>query len=111
VRAYGGLHAIIHPEVPRVANVGFFIEGVYHPGDSFDVPTDAVVETLFVPISAPWLKVAESIEFVRAVAPRRAYALHDSLLSEAGYAVTDANMTRLSRCDYSRLPAGETVRI
>jgi L-ascorbate metabolism protein UlaG (beta-lactamase superfamily) len=111
VRAYGGLHAMIHPDVPRVANVGFFIEGMYDPGDSFDVPEDADVDTLFVPISAPWLKVAESIEFVRAVAPRRAFALHDSLLSEAGYKVTDANMARLSRCDYSRLAAGETVQI
>jgi L-ascorbate metabolism protein UlaG (beta-lactamase superfamily) len=111
VRAYGGLHAMIHPDVPRVANVGFFIEGVYHPGDSFDVPTDAAVEVLFVPISAPWLKIAESVEFVRAVGPRRAYALHDSLLSEAGYSLTDANMARLSKCDYARLVAGETVRL
>ena len=57
VRTYGGLHAMIHPEFPRVANLGFFIEGVYHPGDSFDIPTDAEVSTLFVPVSGPWLKV------------------------------------------------------
>ena len=80
VRAYGGLHAMVHPEVPRVANVGFFLEGeggaggLYHPGDSFDVPTDADVETLFVPVSGPFLKVAEAIEFVRAIKPRRAFA-------------------------------------
>ena len=61
-----------------MANLGFFVEGVYHPGDSFDVPTDAEVETLFVPVSGPWLKLSESVEFIRAVAPRRAYALHDT---------------------------------
>ena len=50
---------------------------VYHPGDSFDVPEGATVDTLFVPISGPWLKTAESMDFVRAVAPRQAFAIHD----------------------------------
>jgi L-ascorbate metabolism protein UlaG (beta-lactamase superfamily) len=110
IRAYGGLHAEIHPDVPRVANLGFLVEEtVYHPGDSFDVPAGANVETLFVPISAPWLKISEAVDFVRAVAPRRAYALHDCLLSDAGFQVTDGNMARLSGCDYARLAAGESV--
>lgn len=110
IRAYGGLHAEIHRDIPRVVNLGFLVEErVYHPGDSFDVPSGAQVETLFVPISAPWLKLSEAVDFVRAVAPRRAYALHDCLLSDAGYKVTDHNMANLSGCDYARLAAGETV--
>jgi L-ascorbate metabolism protein UlaG (beta-lactamase superfamily) len=110
VRAYGGLHAEIHPEVPRVANLGFLVEdSLYHPGDSFDVPEGATVETLFVPISAPWLKLSESVEFVRAVGPRRAYALHDCLLSNAGYQVTDGMMGRLTKCDYARLEPGSSI--
>lgn len=110
VRGYGGLHAQIHPDVPRVANLGFLVEdSVYHPGDSFDVPAGAQVETLFVPISGPWLKLAESVDFIRAVAPRRAYALHDHLLSEAGGKVHDANLARLAGCDYQRLIPGTTV--
>jgi len=110
VRAYGGWHAVIHPFVQRVANLGFLVEdSVYHPGDSFDVPEGAQVDTLFVPISGPWLKLSESVDFVRMVAPRRAYALHDFLLSEVGLKVTDANMSRLSGCDYARLAAGTTI--
>jgi L-ascorbate metabolism protein UlaG (beta-lactamase superfamily) len=115
VRAYGGLHAEIHPEIPRVSNLGYFIEGeggsggVYHPGDSFDVPTDAEVETLFVPVSGPWLKLAEAIEFVRSVAPRRAYALHDGLYNEIGHQISDRHLTNLSRCEYARLSAGQAV--
>jgi L-ascorbate metabolism protein UlaG (beta-lactamase superfamily) len=111
VRTYGGLHALIHPELPRVANLGFFIEGVYHPGDSFDVPTDADVHTLFVPVSGPWLKLAESVEFVRQVAPGRAYALHDGLLNDAGHRVYDSNLSRLAGCDYARLGTGESVAL
>jgi L-ascorbate metabolism protein UlaG (beta-lactamase superfamily) len=112
VRAYGGWHAQIHPDIPRVANLGFLIEeSVYHPGDSFDVPAAAPVETLFVPISGPWLKLAESVDFVRAVAPRRAYALHDCLLSEIGGKVYDGALVRLAGCDYHRLAPGSTVEV
>ena len=62
-----------------------------------------------MPVSAPWLKLSESVEFVRAVAPRRAFALHDALLSDAGGTVTDANMSKLARCDYDRLAPGTSV--
>jgi L-ascorbate metabolism protein UlaG (beta-lactamase superfamily) len=110
VKAYGGLHAEIHPEVPRVPNLGFLInDEVYHPGDSFDVPDDVQIDTLFVPVSAPWLKLSDAVAFVRAVAPRRAFALHDSLLSDAGHTITDANMSQLSRCEYARLDPGTRI--
>ena len=115
VRTYGGLHAMIHPDLPRVANVGFFVEGeggaggVYHPGDSFDVPTDADVDTVFVPVSGPWLKLAEAVEFVRAIKPRRAFALHDALLSDVGNQVVTSGMSRLAGCDYARLTPGATA--
>jgi len=115
IRAYGGLHAIIHPEIPRVANVAFFVEGdgdaggVYHPGDSFDVPSDAVVDTLFVPVAAPWLKIAEAIEFVRQVKPRRAYNLHDALYTEVANEVVTGALQRMSGCSYERLLPGTSV--
>jgi hypothetical protein len=112
VRAYGGWHAEIHPDVPRVPNLGYLVNDVlYHPGDSFDLPDNATVDTLFVPVSGPWLKISESVEFVRAVAPRRAYALHDGLLNEAGFKVTDANMAKLARTEYARLASGDAVTV
>lgn len=113
IRAYGGLHAEIHPDIPRVANLGFLISdggiSVYHPGDSFDVPEGAEVDTLFVPISAPWLKASESIDFVRAVRPRRAYALHDGLLNEAGARLVDGLLGRMAGTDYGHLTPGATI--
>ena len=110
VRAHGGLHAEIHRDIPRVVNLGFLVgERVYHPGDSFDVPPDAEIDTLFVPISAPWLKVSESVEFVRAIRPRRAYALHDGLLNDAGLGITNGVMSGLSGCEYARLSTGTVL--
>jgi L-ascorbate metabolism protein UlaG (beta-lactamase superfamily) len=113
VRAYGGQHAVIHPEIPRIANVGYLISdgdtNVYHPGDSFFVPEDGAVETLFVPLNAPWAKLVESIDFVRAVKPRRAYALHDALLTETGAKVYDGHLERLSGTEYAHLAPGTTI--
>jgi L-ascorbate metabolism protein UlaG (beta-lactamase superfamily) len=109
VRAYGSWHAIIHPDLPPVPNLGFEIEGVYHPGDSFEVPQDVRIDTLFVPVTAPWLKVSEAIDFVRAVAPRRAFALHDGVANDNGLKLVDGLFRQLSGTEYSRLVPGETI--
>lgn len=113
VRVGGGAHAVIHADIPRISNVGFLIEdSLYHPGDSVDpadLPAGAEVETLLLPVNAPWLKLAESVDYARAVAPRRAYALHDHLLSPAGSKVYDTNLGKLSGCDYQRLEPGTGV--
>jgi L-ascorbate metabolism protein UlaG (beta-lactamase superfamily) len=112
VQAFGGLHAVIHPEIPRVPNLGFLIdESLYHPGDSFDVPGDVEVEVLFVPVSGPWLKVAESIDFVRAVRPRRVYALHDCLDNERSAGLVDHHLSARSGCPYERLTPGSTISV
>ncbi|HEX6872963.1 MAG TPA: MBL fold metallo-hydrolase [Micromonosporaceae bacterium] len=110
VRTYGGWHAEIHPDIPSVPNLGYLVDDLlYHPGDSFDVPPEVTVDTLFVPISAPWLKSSESIEFVRAVAPRRAFALHDGLLNDVGLTIVDGLLQRLIGPAYQRLATGAAV--
>ncbi|HEX6498357.1 MAG TPA: MBL fold metallo-hydrolase [Micromonosporaceae bacterium] len=110
VQAFGGWHAVIHPDVPRVVNLGFLIGSVYHPGDSFDVP-DGHVDTLFVPISAPWLKLAEAIDFVRAVRPRQAFGLHDALLNDNGIQLTSRLMSQLTGTEYRRLTPGSSIEL
>jgi L-ascorbate metabolism protein UlaG (beta-lactamase superfamily) len=114
VRVVGGQHALIHRSVPVVANVGYVVDdAVYHPGDSFDVPTTAV-ETLLVPMHAPWSKIAEVLDFVVAVRPRRAYPIHDALLSDIGLRLVGAHLARISEAygvDYRRLTPGESVSV
>jgi L-ascorbate metabolism protein UlaG (beta-lactamase superfamily) len=105
--------ALIHPDIPRVANLGYLIsdgaDSIYHPGDSFTVPAGAVVDTLFVPLNAPWSKLAESIDFVREVKPRRAFALHDALLNEIGAKVSDGHLENLSGTEYQHVAPGTTL--
>jgi L-ascorbate metabolism protein UlaG (beta-lactamase superfamily) len=111
VEAYGGQHAENHPDIPRVANLGYLVGGaIYHPGDSFVSPDDAEVDTLFVPVSAPWLRLAEAIEFARAVRPRRAFALHDGILNDIGLKIVNGHLARLSGTEYEWLAPGSTVR-
>jgi L-ascorbate metabolism protein UlaG (beta-lactamase superfamily) len=113
VRAYGGEHAIIHPEIPQIANLGFVIsdgtDTVYTPGDSYTVPGEHV-DTLFVPINAPWMKLSEAIDFVRAVKPGRAFALHDSLLTDTGAQVSGGHLERLGGTKYARVAPGSVVQ-
>jgi L-ascorbate metabolism protein UlaG (beta-lactamase superfamily) len=88
LRPVGRLHAVNHDGVPRCTNVGVVLEAdgepaLYHPGDAYDgEPGD--IDVLAVPLNAPWCKVAESIAFVRRIAPRQIIPIHDALLSTAG---------------------------
>lgn len=112
VRVLGERHAVIHPDLPVIANVGFFLDGaVFHPGDAFTVP-ETSVETLLVPTSAPWLKVAEVIDYLRELRPARAYSIHDGMLNEHGLALVDAALNARAQelgGDIRRLTPGETA--
>ena len=84
VHVHGELHAEIHPEIPRVQNIGFLVDGtVFHPGDALTVP-DEPVPTLLLPLHAPWSRTSDLVEYVRAVHADQAYAVHDGLLNDAG---------------------------
>ena len=82
---YGGRHNVIHESIPVIDNVGVLVNGsFYYPGDSYAVPADADVQLLAAPVGAPWLKIGEAMDFVLAVAPRRAFGTHDMTLSPIG---------------------------
>ena len=114
VHVHGELHAEIHRDIPRIANVGFLIGGlVFHPGDALTVP-DEPVATLLLPLHAPWSKVAEVIDYVRAVDADQAYAVHDALLSDTGLGVVGGLLGAKgpgTPTPYSRLAPGDSVEL
>jgi L-ascorbate metabolism protein UlaG (beta-lactamase superfamily) len=111
VRAVGGEHAEIYEGLPGVVNVGYIIEDtIYHPGDSLFRP-DTAVPTLLLPASAPWLKLAEALDFVRAVGPQRAHPIHDALLSDIGLTAFDNWLNLKGATAYTRIPIGEAVEL
>lgn len=89
VSAVGGQHAVIHPDIPLVGNLGLILQSpnepeLFHPGDSFDVTPEGI-DVLCVPMMAPWQKVSETIEFVRKIAPRQLVPIHDGLINDDGF--------------------------
>jgi L-ascorbate metabolism protein UlaG (beta-lactamase superfamily) len=111
VTAVGGRHAEIYDGLPGCANLGYVIDGVYHPGDSYFVP-DIAVHTLLVPAAAPWGRHREAIEMTRAIAPSRTFPIHDRALStDVGYGNFDAWMDAKGDTDYARIPLGQSVTL
>jgi L-ascorbate metabolism protein UlaG (beta-lactamase superfamily) len=114
IGAYGREHALIHTDIPVIPNTGFVVDGeVFHPGDSLTVPQDPIA-TLLLPYNAPWLKVSEMIDYVREVAPQRAYAIHDALLNANGLGLMQ-NLLKVAAAptgaEYVRLEPGTTVEV
>ena len=109
VRAIGDRHGFTYQNRPDVANLGYLVdERLYHPGDAL-APPDAPVETLLAPISGPWLRLDEAIEFVRTVRPERTVAIHDAMLNERGLAITNGWFEREAGAGYRWLAPGEVV--
>ena len=95
VEVVNELHAVIHPDYPRPSNSGFLLDvggtTVFHPGDSLDGP-GRPVDVLLAPVSAPWLKVSEAIDFALSVAAPRSVAIHDKVYSDLALGMADHHL-------------------
>jgi L-ascorbate metabolism protein UlaG (beta-lactamase superfamily) len=102
VAAVGGLHAVIHRDIPRIGNVGLVVSGegeptFYHPGDSLaEAPSG--VDVLGVPAYGPWAAMKETVDFARAVGAVRGFPIHDGLLNERGWGLVFGRVTDMTPC-------------
>lgn len=104
ISVVGGLHAQIHPDIPRVGNLGLIFRvpaepSLFHPGDALDVVPDDV-DVLCVPMMAPWEKVSQTIDFVRMVAPRQMIPIHDGLLNDDGFAMIAGHLRAQTAAEF-----------
>lgn len=113
VSVHGSTHAVIHPDIPAIPNVGYFVdESVYHPGDAYYVP-DVRVATLLLPTSGPWMKLGEAADYVRAVRPDAVVQIHEMLLSDIGLGLA-ANLLGqdgLTGIPLTQVPAGDSLTV
>lgn len=80
IARYGHEHALMYEGLPRCVNGGFMIaDRLFHPGDSFFVPP-VPVEILALPVSGPWMKLGECIDYAKAVNPKVVFPIHDGML-------------------------------
>jgi len=102
VSAVGGLHAVIHRDIPRIGNVGLVISGegeptFYHPGDSLaEAPSG--VDVLGVPAYGPWAAMKETVDFAREVGATQGFPIHDGLLNERGWGLVFGRVTDMTPC-------------
>jgi L-ascorbate metabolism protein UlaG (beta-lactamase superfamily) len=113
LRFFGGNHAIIHPTLPVVENVGVLVnEQLYYPGDSFYIPLGVEVDVLAAPAGAPWLKISEAMDYVSIVAPKRAFGTHDGVLSGAGVGLAHDRLKAVTEAaggEYFPLKPGDVL--
>jgi len=82
VRVRRGEHAVVHHDLPNVSNNAYQVgDLLFHPGDSFTLPTGPV-RVLLLPAGGPWMKLAESVDYLRAVAPEIAVPIHQAGLAD-----------------------------
>ena len=115
VEVVGVKHAVIHPELPHFDNSGYLlgVEGrtIFHPGDAL-TSLPVAPDLLLLPVSAPWLKVSEAIDYARDVGAPRSLAIHDAVYSETGLGIIDGHLKRFLAAndqEYVRLEAGEEL--
>lgn len=97
VTGVGSQHAVILPEIPRIANVGVLISAPGEPtlflaGDTYEYVPDGV-DVLGVPLAAPWAKISETVGFVQRVAPQVTFPVHDCTIADAAYGMYWSQVT------------------
>ncbi|OBH15094.1 MBL fold metallo-hydrolase [Mycolicibacter terrae] len=114
VRGVGGQHAVIHPEIPMIDNISYLVGDaghparLMHPGDALFVP-DEPVDVLAAPAAAPWMKISEAVDYLRAVAPRAAVPIHQGIIAADARGIYHGRLAEMGRTDFQVLPAESAV--
>ena len=114
VRGVGGKHAVIHPEIPVVDNISYLLDdgersGAFmHPGDALFVP-DEPVAVLATPAAAPWMKIAEAVDYLRAVAPAQAVPIHQGIIAPDARGIYHSRLAEMCDTDFQVLPEERAV--
>lgn len=81
ISGHGLKHAPIYKDYEQVENTGYlFDNGLFYPGDAFHKP-EVPVDILAFPVTGPWCKISEAIDYVIEVKPRIAFPVHDGNLT------------------------------
>ena len=107
LRGVGAQHAVILPSIPRIGNVGVLVSApgeptLFHPGDAYEHAPSGV-DVLALPLSAPWAKVSETVDFVQRLSPTSLFPIHDRTISDAGYGIYWGQASGHGGVDDSRL--------
>ncbi len=84
ISGHGTKHQVIYKDYEQVENTGYLFQNqLFYPGDSFLNPK-VPIDILAFPVTAPWCKISEAIEYVLEIRPRVAFPVHDGNLVRHG---------------------------
>lgn len=111
VAAVGGLHAVIHTDIPRIGNVGLVLTApgeptFFHPGDSLATVPQGV-DVLAIPAYGPWAAMKETIDFTRAVGAPHGFLIHEGLLGPRGWSLAFNRLGEMGPATLVDLRGGE----
>ena len=105
VRGVGGTHAVIHPDIPNIDNISYLVGDddhaarLMHPGDALFAPGEPV-DVLAAPTAAPWMKLSEAIDYLRAGAPTRAVPIHQGIVDPAARGFYYGRLAEMTETDF-----------
>jgi hypothetical protein len=81
---------------------------LYFPGDNFEQPHKAV-DVLALPVAGPWMKIAECIDFAKAIKARVAFGVHDGMIERSSRGFTGMILKKfVPDTEYVTLADGES---
>ncbi len=116
IRGVGGRHAVIHPEIPVIDNISYLVGDdahpaqLMHPGDALFVPGEPV-EVLATPAAAPWMKISEAVDFLRAVAPTHAVPIHQGVVAPEARGIYYGRLSEMTDTDFRVLTEERTISL
>jgi L-ascorbate metabolism protein UlaG (beta-lactamase superfamily) len=116
IRGVGERHAVIVPELPRIANVGVLLSAtgeptLFHPGDTYEYAPEGV-DVLALPLAAPWGKVSETVDFVKRVSPTTLFPIHDRTIADLAYGIYWGHVSNFGGVeDVRRLGQGDVTGV
>ena len=105
---FGNLHAEIYNTYGQVQNTGYMIEDLCYPGDAFQYP-DARVDILALPVTGPWMRIKDAINYAKNIKPRIVFPVHDAHIQEWASFIwrVPENLLKEDNIEFKKLDLGK----
>jgi L-ascorbate metabolism protein UlaG (beta-lactamase superfamily) len=67
------------------------------------------VDVLATPAAAPWMKISEAVDYLRAVAPTRAVPIHQAVVAPEARGIYYGRLSEMTSADFQVLPEESAV--
>ncbi len=81
IKGFGNTHAEIYESYGKVQNTGYMIDKLCFSGDAFENP-NTEVDILALPITGPWMRIKDAIDYAKLLKPRVVFPVHDAHIQD-----------------------------